>query len=43
MVPVVGMLAIIVALRWLIKGDRYRRIAVAHAAALATGTVLLAV
>src|SRR5271169_482040 len=43
MVPVVGMLAIVVALRWVIEGDRYRRIAVTYAAALATGTVLLAV
>ena len=43
MVPVVGMLAIVVALHWVLEGDRYGRIAVAYAVALAAGAVALAV
>ncbi len=43
MVPVVGTLAVVVALRWVVEGDRYRRIAIAYAVALAAGALAFAV
>jgi hypothetical protein len=42
MVPIVGVLAIVVALRWVVEGDRCGRITVAYAIALAAGAVVLA-
>jgi len=43
MVPIVGILAVVVALRWVVEGERYGRITVAYAIALAAGAITLAV
>ena len=42
MVPMVGMLAIVVSLRWIAEGDRCGRFTVAYAVALASGAVVFA-
>ena len=41
MVPAVAVLAVIVALRWVVEGDRCARTTIAYAMALATGAVVL--
>src|SRR4029077_12981056 len=41
MVPAVAVLAVIVALRWVVEGDRCARITIAYAMALATGATVL--
>ena len=43
MVPAVGMLAAVAALRWVFDGARFGRATLAYAAALAAGTILLGI